>query len=73
MVDVPERGLAARRSTCILFNMLVRNLGPPTAEIYGPGRMVIIYTIAGVCGFALSTLAGMMMRGYLFLSLAALR
>ena len=32
----------------ILFNMLwVRQLGPATAEIYGPGRMVIIYTDCG--------------------------
>lgn len=43
----------------ILFNMMaVRQLGPPTAEIYGAGRMVIIYTVAGVVGFAASTLAG---------------
>ena len=36
----------------ILFNMLwVRQLGPATAEIYGPGRMIIIYTIAGAVGF----------------------
>ena len=43
----------------ILFNMLwVRQLGPATAEIYGPGRMVIIYTVAGVVGFLLSSLGG---------------
>ena len=31
----------------ILFNMMwVRQLGPATADIYGAGRMVIIYTIA---------------------------
>jgi rhomboid protease GluP len=43
----------------ILFNMMwVRQLGPSTADIYGPGRMVIIYTIAGVVGFLLSSLAG---------------
>ena len=43
----------------ILFNMLwVRQLGPATAEIYGAGRMVIIYTIASAVGFLLSTLAG---------------
>jgi rhomboid protease GluP len=43
----------------IFFNMMwVRQLGPATAEIYGPGRMVIIYTIAGVTGFTLSTLGG---------------
>jgi membrane associated rhomboid family serine protease len=43
----------------ILFNMLaVRNLGPPTADIYGPGRMIIIYTLGGAVGFACSSLAG---------------
>ena len=32
----------------ILFNMLwVRQLGPATADIYGPGRMVIIYSLSG--------------------------
>lgn len=43
----------------ILFNMLaVRQLAPPTADIYGPARMIIIYVIAGVCGFLLSSVAG---------------
>ena len=43
----------------ILFNMLwVRQLGPATAEIYGPGRMVIIYVLSGAAGFALSSFAG---------------
>jgi rhomboid protease GluP len=43
----------------ILFNMLwVRQLGPATADIYGPGRMIIIYTVAGVGGFILTSLAG---------------
>lgn len=43
----------------ILFNMLwVRQLGPAVAEIYGAGRMVIIYTVASVVGFALSSIAG---------------
>lgn len=43
----------------ILFNMLwVRQLGPATAETYGAARMVIIYTVAGICGFILSSLAG---------------
>jgi rhomboid protease GluP len=46
----------------ILFNMLwVRQLGPATADIYGPGRMIIIYTIAGAVGFTLSSLAGQYM------------
>ena len=31
----------------ILFNMMwVRDLGPPTADIYGGARMVIIYTVS---------------------------
>jgi rhomboid protease GluP len=42
----------------ILFNMLwVRDLAPQTARLYGPGRTVIVYTVAGVCGFSASTLA----------------
>jgi rhomboid protease GluP len=48
----------------ILFNMLwVRQLGPPTADIYGPGRMVIIYTLAGVAGFTLSSVMGYLLWG----------
>lgn len=40
----------------ILFNMLwVRQLGPATADVYGAGRMVIIYTLSSITGFALST------------------
>jgi rhomboid protease GluP len=43
----------------ILFNMLwVRQLAPAVADMYGAGRMVIIYTLAGVCGFLVSTFAG---------------
>jgi rhomboid protease GluP len=43
----------------ILFNMMwVRQLAPATADLYGPGRMIIIYTLAGVAGFALSSFAG---------------
>jgi rhomboid protease GluP len=43
----------------IVFNMMwVRDLGPSTAEIVGPARTVIIYVIAGVCGFLLSSFAG---------------
>jgi rhomboid protease GluP len=46
----------------ILFNMLwVRQLGPATAEMYGAGRMVIIYTIASIVGFSLSSLAGLLL------------
>lgn len=43
----------------VLFNVLwIRQLAPAVADLYGPGRMVVIYTVAGVFGFALSTLAG---------------
>src|SRR5206468_4066902 len=43
----------------ILFNMMwIRQLAPATSETYGPSRMVIIYTFAGVTGFAASTLSG---------------
>jgi len=46
----------------ILFNMMwVRQLGPATADIYGAGRMVIIYTVAGATGFLLSSAAGVIM------------
>jgi rhomboid protease GluP len=42
----------------ILFNMMwVRDLGPAVANMYGPGRMVIIYTVAGVSGFLVSSFA----------------
>ena len=43
----------------ILFNMYwVRNLAVPTAHFYGPGRAVILYTVAGVTGFVASSAAG---------------
>lgn len=43
----------------IVFNMLwVRDLVPAMARLYGAGRTVIIYTLAGVAGFAASSLAG---------------
>ena len=38
--------------------MWIRQLAPAVGELYGPGRMVIIYTVAGVVGFAASSLAG---------------
>ncbi len=43
----------------IFFNLMwVRQLAPATAELYGPGRSVIIYTAGGIAGFALSSFAG---------------
>lgn len=45
----------------ILFNMMwVRDLAPATADVAGPSRTVIIYTISGVCGFLLSSVAYML-------------
>jgi membrane associated rhomboid family serine protease len=46
----------------ILFNMLwVRQLGPATADVIGPARTVIVYTVAGIAGFLLSSIAGTIM------------
>jgi rhomboid protease GluP len=43
----------------IAFNMMwIRQLAPAVGDLYGPGRMVIIYTVAGVTGFALTSVAG---------------
>jgi len=40
----------------IFFNMYwVRTLAPPVARLFGPGRMVIIYTVASVMGFLFSS------------------
>jgi rhomboid protease GluP len=38
--------------------MAMRSLAPAIADLFGPGRMVIIYTAGGVAGFALSSFAG---------------
>jgi rhomboid protease GluP len=43
----------------IAFNVMwIRQLAPAIGEFYGPGRMVIIYTVSGVAGFAISSIAG---------------
>jgi membrane associated rhomboid family serine protease len=43
----------------ILFNMYwVRDLAPSVARLYGPGRTVIIYTIASATGFLASSVVG---------------
>jgi rhomboid protease GluP len=48
----------------IVFNMMwVRDLGPAVADMFGPGRMVIIYTVAGVTGFAASSVAWLLFGG----------
>jgi rhomboid protease GluP len=53
----------------ILFNVMwVRQLGPAVADIFGAARMIIIYTIAGVCGFLLSSVASVYLPHLPFLS-----
>ena len=43
----------------IVFNVLwIRQLGPPVEEIYGPARLVVIFTVSGVAGFVLSNAVG---------------
>jgi len=45
------------------FNMMaLRNVADPVAEFYVANRMVIIYTVAGVAGFIVSTLGGAYLR-----------
>ena len=36
----------------------VWQMGPSITELFGPSRTVIIYTVGGVAGFALSSVAG---------------
>jgi rhomboid protease GluP len=48
----------------IFLNMLaMRSLAPSIADLYGPGRMVVIYTVGGVAGFILSSFAGAYFSG----------
>ena len=43
----------------ILFNLYwIRQLAPSVAELFGPGRMVLVYTAGCVLGFLLSSVAG---------------
>ena len=56
----------------LVLNMwAVRQLAPAIADLYGPGRMVIIYVLGGVAGFALSSIAGAYFPPFLFLSAGA--
>jgi len=46
------------------FNLYgVRFLAPAIAELYGPSRMVIIYSLSSVTGFLLSSSVGLLGRG----------
>jgi rhomboid protease GluP len=48
----------------VLFNVMwIRQLAPAVADLYGAGRMVIIYTVAGVAGFAVSSVLGIYLPG----------
>ena len=43
----------------ILFNVMwIRQLGPAVEELYGPARLVVIFTVAGAVGFLASNLLG---------------
>jgi rhomboid protease GluP len=58
----------------IAFNMMwVRDIGPSTADVIGPARTVIIYVVSGVCGFLLSSVAGMYVPAMPLLRVGALR
>ncbi|HXT70662.1 MAG TPA: rhomboid family intramembrane serine protease [Vicinamibacterales bacterium] len=49
----------------LLMNMYgLRQLAPGVAELYGPGRMVIIYVLGSVVGFTVSSLAGVFFSGF---------
>jgi membrane associated rhomboid family serine protease len=49
---------AAWLHASLLHILWIRQLAPAIGELYGAGRMVIIYTVAGVTGFLLSSIAG---------------
>jgi rhomboid protease GluP len=43
----------------ILFNVLwIRQLGPAVEDLYGQARLVIVFTLSGVLGYALSNFVG---------------
>src|SRR5688500_12244687 len=43
----------------IVLNMMaVRQIAPNVADLFGPGRMVIVYVVGSIAGFALSSFAG---------------
>jgi len=52
----------------ILLNMYwVWQMGPSLAELFGPSRTMIIYTVGGITGFALSSFAGAFLPALPFL------
>jgi len=45
----------------IFFNVLwIRQLGPEIANLYGAGRMIILFTLSGIVGFTLSSVMGLL-------------
>ena len=53
----------------IVFNLLwIRNLAPQVAIAFGPGRLVMIYTVAIAVGGMLTSLAGVFLKGIPFLA-----
>ena len=59
LVDRAQRGMAARRAAPHRLQSVVgAQLAPETAELYGPGRTVIIYTAASIVGFTISSVMG---------------
>ena len=43
----------------IVFNVMwIRQLGPAVQDIYGPARLVVIFTVAGIMGFVASNFVG---------------
>jgi len=43
----------------IVFNVMwIRQLGPAVQDIYGPARLVVIFTVSGVVGFVASNMVG---------------
>ena len=48
----------------ILFNMMwMRQLGPAIGDLFGPSRLVIIYTAGSILGFLLSSFFGAVLPG----------
>jgi rhomboid protease GluP len=53
----------------IFFNLMwVRQLAPPVAELYGAGRMILIWTAGSITGFLASSAAGAFLPAVPFLS-----
>ena len=57
----------------VAMNMYwVWQMGPAITELFGPARTIIIYTVGGVAGFALSSIAGAYFPNLPFLHTAGL-